>query len=80
MVKPHILLSDLGMPDMDGFDLIRSVRQLYNPMELPAIAVTAFAHRDDERRALLAGFQLHVTKPVDPHDLVGIIASLTARV
>jgi CheY-like chemotaxis protein len=47
--------------------------------DLPAVALTAFVHKDDQRQTLLAGFQVHVPKPVDPHDLTAVIASLTGR-
>ncbi len=77
---PDLLVSDLGMPEMDGYDLIRQVRQRRHTGDaLPAVALTAYAHRDDERRALLAGFQVHVPKPVDPHDLIAVVASLARR-
>ncbi len=78
--RPDVLISDLGMPEQDGFDLIRQVRdQRYDARDLPAVALTAFAHKDDARQALVAGFQVHVSKPVDPHDLASIIASLAGR-
>ena len=78
--RPDVLVSDLGMPEQDGFDLIRQVRaQGYDARDLPAVALTAFAHKDDARQALVAGFQVHVSKPVDPHDLTSIIASLAGR-
>jgi two-component system CheB/CheR fusion protein len=78
--KPDVLVSDLGMPEMDGLDLIRQVRaQGHTKKDLPAVALTAFAHKDDARRALLAGFQVHVPKPVDPHDLIAVIASLAGH-
>jgi PAS domain S-box-containing protein len=77
---PEVLISDLGMPDQDGFDLIHQVRSRgHHPRDLPAVALTAFAHKEDQRRALLAGFQVHLAKPADPHDLTVIIASLTGR-
>jgi CheY-like chemotaxis protein len=68
------------MPDQDGFDLIRQVRnQGHDATELPAVALTAFVQKDDARLALLAGFQVHVPKPVDPHDLTSVIASVVGR-
>ena len=54
-------------------------RRGYNAKDLPAIALTAFVHKEDRREALLAGFQVHVPKPVDPHDLTVVIASLAGR-
>ena len=78
--EPDVLVSDLGMPNEDGFDLIRKVRANgHHSKELPAVALTAFVHKDDARQALLAGFQVHVPKPVDPHDLTSVIASLTGH-
>jgi signal transduction histidine kinase/ActR/RegA family two-component response regulator len=75
-----VLVSDLGMPDQDGFDLIRQVRDHgLDARALPAVALTAFVQKDDARLALLAGFQVHVSKPVDPHDLTSVIARLTGR-
>ncbi|CAN5884907.1 hypothetical protein BH18ACI5_BH18ACI5_18640 [soil metagenome] len=77
---PGLLVSDLGMPERDGFELIRAVRLAGHTVEqLPAVALTAYASRDDERRALLAGFQVHISKPVDPQELVGVLAVLAGR-
>jgi signal transduction histidine kinase len=78
--RPDVLVSDLGMPDRDGFDLIRQVRdEGHEARDLPAVALTAFAQKDEARLALLAGFQVHVPKPVDPHDLTSVIARLAGR-
>jgi signal transduction histidine kinase/ActR/RegA family two-component response regulator len=75
---PDIILSDLGMADEDGYDLIRSVRQL--PADsgglLPAIAVTAYARPEDESRSLSSGFQVHLTKPIDPVTLFSAVERL----
>jgi CheY-like chemotaxis protein len=77
---PHILISDLGMPDEDGFDLIQWVRAAGQTAEqLPAVALTAFANKGHEDSALLSGFQIHVPKPVDPDRLIAVVASLTRR-
>jgi CheY-like chemotaxis protein len=68
------------MPGEDGLDLIRQVRAGgHHAKDLPAVALTAFVHKDDARQAILAGFQVHVPKPVDPHDLTAVIASLAGR-
>jgi PAS domain S-box-containing protein len=76
--KPHVLLSDIGMPGEDGYALIRRVREL--PPErggrVPAAALTAFARGEDRRRALLAGFQMHVPKPVEVNELATVVATL----
>jgi CheY-like chemotaxis protein len=75
-----VLVSDLGMPDQDGFDLIRQVRaDGHDAGDLPAVALTAFVQKDDAHSALLAGFQVHVPKPVDPHELISVIARLAGR-
>jgi CheY-like chemotaxis protein len=75
---PDIILSDLAMPDQDGYELIRSVRE--RPAEsgglVPAIAVTAYARPDDETRSLSSGFQVHLTKPIDPVELFSAVDRL----
>ena len=69
--RPDVLVSDLGMPHEDGFDLIRQLRDNgYDARDLPAVALTAFFQKDDAHLALLAGFQVHLPKPVDPHELL----------
>lgn len=79
--RPDVLLSDIGMPGEDGYGLIRRVRQL--PIEAggqtPAVALTAFARPEDRARAMLAGFQMHVSKPVEPAELVAVVANLAGR-
>jgi PAS domain S-box-containing protein len=79
--RPDVLLSDIGMPDEDGYELIRRVRSL--PTEsggrTPAIALTAYARVEDRLRALRAGYQMHVPKPVVLAELVELIASLVGR-
>ncbi len=78
--KPHVLVSDIGMPGQDGYDLLRSVRSRgKSSAEIPAAALTAFARSEDRRRAMLAGFQTHVVKPVDPAELLAVVASLAGR-
>ena len=80
--KPALLISDIGMPGEDGYDLIRKVRAL--PADacgrVPAVALTAFARSEDRQRALLAGYQLHVAKPVEPSELLTVCASLVGRI
>jgi PAS domain S-box-containing protein len=72
-----LLLSDIGMPEMDGYALIRRVRGLSTPMKsIPAIAVTAYARPEDRQRSLLAGYQMHISKPVETPELIAAIASL----
>ena len=78
--QPDILVSDLGMPGQDGFDLIREIRSRGQELkDLPAIALTAFARAEDRHRALKAGFQVHMPKPVNGRELATVIASLTGR-
>ncbi|HEY8507712.1 MAG TPA: response regulator, partial [Steroidobacteraceae bacterium] len=79
--KPHVLIADLGMPEMDGYALIEQVRSLDPDFggRTPAIAVTAYASVQDRLRALQAGYQNHVGKPVEPEELAIVIASLTGR-
>ena len=77
--KPDVIVSDIGMAGENGYELIRKIRAL-KPEEgghVPAIALTAYAGLADRRRALLAGFQTHLPKPVEPDDLVAVILSLT---
>jgi PAS domain S-box-containing protein len=75
--RPHVLLSDLEMPGEDGYALIRKVRALPSPCaSVPAVALTAYGRGEDRVRTLLAGFTMHVGKPVDPAELAAIVASL----
>ena len=76
--RPQVLLSDLGLPNEDGYALIRRVREIDG--EVPAAALTAYASVDDHKSALAAGFQAHVSKPVEPSDLVLLVASLAGRI
>lgn len=80
LMKPDLLLSDIEMPDEDGYSLIRKVRSLTKNQGglTPAIALTAHARFSDRMRALSAGFQMHLPKPVEPAELVTIIANLRA--
>jgi signal transduction histidine kinase/PAS domain-containing protein len=72
-----VLLSDIGMPRRDGYDFIVDVRR--NGYRLPAAALTAFARSEDRTRALLSGYQAHVTKPVEPAELLATLVSMTGR-
>ena len=75
--RPHVLVSDIGMPSSDGVDLIREVRRRgHRPEALPAVALTAYAQKDDEARTLEAGYQAHLTKPVHPGELTAVITRL----
>ena len=67
---PDLILSDIGMPGQDGYEFMRRVRQMDAPVSaVPAAALTALARVEDRRRALLAGYQTHLAKPVDPAEL-----------
>jgi PAS domain S-box-containing protein len=78
---PDVLVSDIGMPDEDGYALIRTVRMSLkkSPAALPAAALTAYARTEDRSRAMLAGFQSHVAKPIDPNELLIVVAALAGR-
>ncbi len=79
-LAPDIILSDIGMPDQDGYDFMRRVRNMSGDIaEVPAAALTALARVEDRKRALMAGYQTHLAKPVDPSELVAMVASLTRR-
>ncbi len=77
---PQVLVSDVAMPSRDGFSLIREIRQRgHTHQTLPAIALTALSRPEDRRRALLAGFQSHLAKPINGDELVAAIAALVGR-
>ena len=73
--RPEVLVSDLGMPEQDGYDLIRELRSLDGSSEIPAIAITGYAGNEEGKLALEAGFQKHLTKPVNWEELVETIAA-----
>ena len=77
-VRPSVLVSDIGLPEIDGYELIRHIRDANSGagVRIPAIALTAHASADDRTKALRAGYQAHVAKPVDPSELVAVIMSL----
>jgi len=74
--KFDLILSDIGMPEMDGYRLIEKVRSAKNNSKVPAIALTAYASAEDRRRALTAGFQAHLSKPMDFDELLQIIIKI----
>nr|WP_325170111.1 response regulator [Noviherbaspirillum pedocola] len=75
-----VLLSDIGMPGQDGYGLIARVRELPRPQgDIPAASVTAFARGRDRERALMAGFDAHLTKPVEPGELIAVVLALLKR-
>jgi CheY-like chemotaxis protein len=78
---PGVLISDIGMPGMDGYALIKAVRAL--PVDgggnTPAVALTAHARSENRRRAMLSGFDVHVARPVEPSELEAVVARLARR-
>jgi len=80
--RPDVLITDIGMPVADGYELLRRVRELGSARggRVPAIALTAFARSEDRTRALRSGFLVHVAKPVDPSELVATVAAVAGRV
>ncbi|MBX3197218.1 MAG: response regulator, partial [Labilithrix sp.] len=78
--RPDVIVSDLGMPERDGYEFIRDVRNLASVGGggTPAIALTAFARSEDRTKAMLAGYQLHVSKPFEPRELVATVKSLVS--
>lgn len=75
---PDILVSDIGMPNVDGYELIRRIRRS-SKRQLPAVALTALTRIEDRVKALAAGFQMHVAKPVEPAELLAVVSSLAGR-
>jgi len=76
--RPDVLISDIAMPDEDGYTLIHSIRSLA-PAEggqAPALALTAYAREEDRLKSLAAGFQAHLSKPVEPDELVSLVSQL----
>ncbi|MDQ1592638.1 MAG: hypothetical protein QOG71_3265 [Pyrinomonadaceae bacterium] len=80
--RPNVLVTDIGMPEEDGYSLLARIRQL--PLErggkIPAVALTAYARAEDRVRALRSGFQMHVTKPITPAELITVVANLAGRI
>src|SRR3990172_11333597 len=76
-----LLISDVGMPEIDGYDLIRQVRkgEAGKQNRIPAVALTAYARVQDRMRAILAGYNTHVPKPVEANELVTVVAGLAGR-
>ena len=78
-MRPDIIVSDLGMPGIDGFEFLRRIRQIPELVSVPAIALTGAAMERDRQQALAVGFTAHVTKPVEAAELGNRIEQLTAR-
>jgi PAS domain S-box-containing protein len=80
-IRADILISDIGMPDEDGYSLIKKIRALSAEQggQIPAAALTAYARVEDRMRVLRSGFQIHLPKPVEPAELVAVVTSLSGR-
>ena len=80
-LNPDVVVADIGMPEIDGFELIKRIRALPNSEinNVPAAALTAFARSEDRTKALQSGFEMHLAKPVDPGELVASVATLVRR-
>ena len=79
-VHPDVLICDLAMPEMDGYELLENVRRLESELgQTPAIAFTASALTEDQARTRKAGFQAHLAKPIDPNKLITIILELARK-
>jgi len=76
--KPDLILSDVGMPGTDGYEFMREVRR--QGITVPAVALTAFARSEDRVRSIHAGFQAHLAKPIEPAELLALVASMTGRI
>jgi CheY-like chemotaxis protein len=78
---PDVIISDIGMPLKDGYEFIRDVRALPSDQggRTPALALTAFARSEDRTRAMMAGYQVHVAKPIEPQELLATVGSLAGR-
>ena len=78
--KPHVVVSDIGLPEMDGYDFMRRLRELEGDGDrIPAIAVTGYAGAMDESKALDAGYEVHLSKPIELNELANAIAKLSRR-
>jgi signal transduction histidine kinase len=76
---PDIIISDIGMPDMNGYELLTSLRRLPGMEHVPALAITGYATEEDRARALAAGFTAHIAKPVDPDELFELVQKLASE-
>jgi len=81
LVEFDLLISDIGMPKTDGYELIRQIRNLETgkSRKVPAVALTAYARVQDRMQAIMSGFSTHVAKPVDANELITVVASLVGR-
>ena len=78
--KPDLLVSDIGMPDMDGYDFLLKIRSEFpEESRIPAVALTAYADAEHKDKSLRAGYDAHIAKPVTIADLVSVLAELASR-
>jgi CheY-like chemotaxis protein len=78
--RPDAVISDISMPDEDGYDLVRQLRAIdHSDRPIPTLALTAHARVEERHRTLSAGFHAHMTKPVDKNELVAVVAKLCGR-
>jgi CheY-like chemotaxis protein len=79
--SPSVIVTDVGMPGEDGYQLIGKIRSMKPEQggDIPAVALTAYATAEDKARALSSGFQAHVAKPVEPTEIISVIAKLAPR-
>jgi CheY-like chemotaxis protein len=78
--KPAIVITDIGMPEMDGYELLAKLRNLPGLEKVPAIAVSGYAMEEDRQRSLASGFADHLTKPIDPELLTALIHKISATI
>jgi CheY-like chemotaxis protein len=76
--RPGLIISDISMPEIDGYELLAELRRMPGLEGVPAIALTGHAMDEDRARALAAGFAVHIAKPVDPDELLRVVRRLTA--
>jgi CheY-like chemotaxis protein len=81
-LEVDVLVSDIQMPEIDGYELIKKVRafDLEGARRIPAIALTAYARVEDRMQSLLSGYQAHLSKPIEPTELVATVAALAGRI
>ena len=78
-LKPRLIIADLSMPVLDGWGMVEQLKKDRATMDIPAIALTAYARIEDRVKAIHAGFQLHLSKPVEPVELITMVESLARR-